>query len=107
MRMDGIRVLGKLAVGERSVPLNKSRSIKILLGTSIFFALASFVTCHFGVQHEINQIPPEIRKGMSDFDWVGIEWIALGSMALLAGVLFAFVAVLQWKKQQRSLNIRA
>jgi hypothetical protein len=49
--------------------------IKIQFFTGIVLAAASFATCYFGVKHLVEQIPPEIRRGMTDTDWIGIEWI--------------------------------
>ncbi len=51
------------------------KQIKILLLSFLLLTIASFATCHFGVHHEINKIPPETREKMKEFDWVGIEWM--------------------------------
>ena len=78
---------------ERKDTEGSEKKVKIFLQASLFLTCASFATCHFGVQHEINKIPSEIRRGMADFDWIGVEWIALGTMALLAALVLALVAV--------------
>ena len=30
--------------------------------------------CYFGIEHEIARIPPDVRAGMTDTDWVGAKW---------------------------------
>ena len=52
--------------------------IRILLISSLILTIVSPATCHFGVQYEINQIPVEVRSKMTDFDWIGVEWITFG-----------------------------
>jgi hypothetical protein len=91
-------------IGERKNTESTRKIIKILLGTSIFLSFASYASCRFGVQHEINKIPPEVRAGMSDFDWIGIQWIALGAIALLGAILLAMIAAMLWMIQRQRKN---
>ena len=58
--------------------------------------LASMATCYFGVRYAINQIPPEVRAGMSDTDWVGSEWIGRGMYLFLLGVLIGLIPLIGW-----------
>jgi hypothetical protein len=53
----------------------------------LFLTIASFATCHFGVNHEISKIPPEVRAGMQDFDWVGVKWIKRGMILELTAII--------------------
>jgi hypothetical protein len=74
---------------------------KILIALSLLFSIASLATCHFGVQHEINKIPPEIKSQMSDFDWIGIEWIAGGSIIFVFAAILAITALTIWLIDRR------
>jgi hypothetical protein len=81
------------------------RLCKILLSVSILLCIASFTTCHFGVEHEINKIPPEQRAEMADFDWVGVEWIARSFVIFLYALLFSAAALVTWLiKKKRALK---
>lgn len=51
----------------------------------MLLVVASWATCHFGVEHEIAGIPAETRDQMADFDWVGVEWIGRGHGDFLRG----------------------
>jgi hypothetical protein len=79
---------------------------KRLAWTSAFLLIASFATCHFGVQHEINKIPPEIRARMSDFDWIGIRWIAWGGAIFILACILALTAsaywIIQWSDRRKT-----
>jgi di/tricarboxylate transporter len=64
--------------------------------------LAAMVTCHFGVHYEIQQIPEEQRKQMTDFDWIGSEWIFCGmEIAALAFFVGAVAGIRQWLRARR------
>lgn len=54
--------------------------------------VASWAICYFGVEHEISKVPPERRSLMTDFDWIGAEWVMRGTIIFLAGVLVAIIA---------------
>ncbi|MBK7598269.1 MAG: hypothetical protein IPJ07_06970 [Acidobacteria bacterium] len=81
-------------------------TIKYLLWLSLLLLAASFVVSHFGEQYALKQIPPEVRAGMSDTDWVGAEWIMRGLVLLLLAVISGLAAlilfVLQRYKQIKS-----
>ena len=49
------------------------RLTRTLLALSFVLMLAGMSTCYFGQRHAVNQIPPEVRAGMSDTDWVGFR----------------------------------
>lgn len=49
----------------------------LLIVAALVFALGAS-TCYFGVRHDIAQIPVERRARMTDFDWIGVEWISAG-----------------------------
>jgi len=68
-------------------------TVRILLSSSLALALAGTAVCHFGVRYSVSQIPAEQRARMADFDWVGTEWIAVGSLAWIVGILLAVTAV--------------
>lgn len=61
--------------------------VKVLLWSAVVLFSASLATCHFGVRYEINQIAPEVRAGMGDTDWVGVEWIERGAVLFLVSAL--------------------
>lgn len=67
----------------------KSAAI-ISFALSITLLLASIAICVLGVEYEVGKIPPEVRAGMSDTDWVGVEWIARGMILFFIAVLMTF-----------------
>lgn len=77
------------------------RPFRFLVTLSLVLTAASFATCIFGVEHEINKIPPERRAAMSDFDWIGIEWIFLCMAIQAVAVLLAATAFVLWFLQRR------
>ena len=74
---------------------------KILVCCSGFLVVASFAISYFGVEHEINKIPAERRAGMSDFDWIGVEWIMLSMAIQAVAVFLAATAFVLWFLQRR------
>jgi hypothetical protein len=58
--------------------LGMKRLTRVMLGIAAALMLAGMGTCYFGVRYAEAQIPPEIRAGMEDTDWVGFEWIERG-----------------------------
>ena len=68
-------------------------AVRALLAVAPVLFLSSLATCYLGVGYEVNQIPPATRAGMSDTDWVGVEWIERGGL-LLAASLAAGVGAL-------------
>jgi hypothetical protein len=63
--------------------------------------LVAMATCHFGVRYEIDQIPEEQRKQMTDFDWIGSEWILCGmEIAALAFLVGGVAGVRQWRQRK-------
>jgi hypothetical protein len=72
------------------------RLVKSLVALSLLLSIASFATCHFGVQHEFSKIPPELRSGMSDFDWIGVHWIGIGTLILFFAIISAITALSVW-----------
>ena len=75
-------------------------AVRMLLSSSLALALAGTAVCHFGVRYSISKIPAEQRARMADFDWVGIEWIAVGSLAMLAAILLAVTAIFLFFRQR-------
>ena len=76
---------------------------RVLFGLSLLLMVGSWATCHFGVGHEISKIPAERRAQMTDFDWIGAEWIMRGMIIFLAGLLAAIVALLLWVIRKRRM----
>lgn len=76
------------------------KSFRILLLSFLLLTIASLATCHFGVQHEINKIPFEVRSKMTDFDWVGVEWITLGMFIQIAAFICLALAISLYIFQQ-------
>jgi hypothetical protein len=81
--------------------LNLKSVAIFLIAISLLLSIASLATCHFGVQHEIDKIPPEIKAQMSDFDWIGIEWIAGGSIIFVFAAISAITALTLWLIDRR------
>jgi hypothetical protein len=75
--------------------------LRTLGALSLLLTIASWATCHFGVKYEVNKIPAEQRSRMTDFDWVGAEWITRGMIILIAGVLCAVIALVLWVIRRR------
>ena len=84
-----------------------SRIVRGLFALAAIVFIAGVGTCYFGVDHEIAKIPPHIRASMTDTDWVGTEWVALG-MAISGGgiailvIAFAFRARVRSRTQRQS-----
>lgn len=81
------------------------RAAKILLWCAVMLFLAATATCYFGERYALSKIPPEIRAGMEDTDWIGAKWIGLG-MILLFGAfvsgMTAFVLVIKHRTRKIS-----
>lgn len=69
-------------------------STRVSLILSFVIILGSMATCFFGVRHAVNQIPPEVRAGMTDTDWVGHEWIGRGFIVFLVGVAIGLIPLI-------------
>jgi hypothetical protein len=82
----------------------KNNLHRVLFALSFLLMLASFATCHYGVQHEISKIPPETRARMSDFDWIGVEWIERGMIVLFVAIILACVALTMWLRGRRRVD---
>ena len=72
------------------------RSTLILLTVSLVMIAGSMATCFFGIRYAENQIPPEIRAGMSDTDWVGREWIGRAMVLFLVGAFIGSIPLIGW-----------
>jgi len=91
------------------------RASNWLMVVTLLLTGAAFATCKFGVQHAINQIPPETRRHMSDTDWVGTEWIfrgmALQALAVTTGIIWVVLRVrasfLKWRLENSQLGVRS
>lgn len=79
----------------------------MLFGLSFLLMIASFATCCFGVQHEIDKIPVETRARMGDTDWVGVEWIGRGMIIFIGAALAGFASVTLWIIQRRRIAQRS
>lgn len=82
--------------------------IKSLFFIGLVSIVVSFSTCYFGVKYAKQQIPSELRNKMSDTDWIGVEWIGLGSVILLIAILALILSMILWlrKKVLRSKEKR-
>jgi hypothetical protein len=85
------------------------RLARILFFLGVLLWLTSLGTCHFGTQHAIDQIPPDVRAQMPDTDWVGIEWIERGMVILIAaytlvGAAAALTLTQELRKRRRTLG---
>jgi hypothetical protein len=81
----------------------KNNLHRVLVGISLLLMVASWATCHYGVEHEIGKIPSETRLGMSDFDWIGVEWIWRGMMILFVAVVLDCAALMVWLRRRRRI----
>jgi len=68
----------------------------------LFLLVTSFAACYFGVQHEINKIPLEQREKMTDFDWIGAQWIALGMVIFFFATLCALGSGIFWLRNKNN-----
>ena len=74
---------------------------KVLIWVSLLLLLTSFGTCYFGVSYEVSKIPIEVREGMADTDWVGIEWIAGGTVIFFVSAITAIASLIIYLVQRR------
>lgn len=74
---------------------------------SILLILSSAAIMFFGMQHEINKIPPEVRARMTDTDWIGVEWIMRGFVVFFIAISMQFVGaiffIISAKYKQRKI----
>jgi hypothetical protein len=77
---------------------------RVLVVLSLLLMVTSWTTCHFGVEHEINKIPAEHRAQMTDFDWIGAEWIMRGMLIFLASMIAASAALYLWIIRRRRIT---
>jgi len=80
---------------------------RVLFGLSLLLIVASWATCHYGVEHELSKIPAETRARMTDFDWIGVEWIWRGTIMLFVALILDFVALLMWLARRRRIASQA
>jgi hypothetical protein len=80
---------------------------RTLLSLSLLVIVSSWVTCYFGVQHEIDKIPQDQRAKMTDFDWTGVEWIEFGMTILIGGVLLGVAGIFLWLVERKRRQGRA
>jgi hypothetical protein len=64
-----------------------------LVAIAVLLVAAGTATCVVGVRHEISQNPAAQRAQMTDFDWIGVEWIELGAPVVLLGTILGGVGV--------------
>lgn len=74
---------------------------RVLFVLSLLLMIASAGTCYFGVQHEINKIPPDTRAAMEDFDWIGNEWLGRGIIIFIVAVIVVFASFTLWIIRRR------
>lgn len=67
----------------------------------LLLTTTSLATCHFGVESEIGKIPAEIRAGMSNFDWIGINWIFYGTIIQIVAFVFLFIGTILFLKSKK------
>src|SRR5262245_3259820 len=77
-----------------------TKIVKISLSASIFFCVLSLSTCLLGPMYEARKIPPEIRGRMTDTDWIGVEWVAIGGILFLLGLAIAVGGLAIWYRQR-------
>ena len=79
-----------------------------LLIARVILAGAGFVVGRVGVQHEITKIPAETRAQMSDFDWIGVQWIAWFTIMALVGAVMSLsgVVILAWLRLGRRAHVQ-
>ena len=73
-----------------------------LLITGFALLAAAWTIARLGVGHEIAKIPPETRAQMTDFDWIGMEWVARAMVVAAVGLVVLTSAVLiRWRARRR------
>jgi TRAP-type C4-dicarboxylate transport system permease small subunit len=78
------------------------KTVRAFISVSLLLFVASFATCYFGVNYSLNQIPPDVRKQMTDTDWIGSEWVGRGLLLMLCAIVLALVAIGIWLIQRKS-----
>lgn len=78
------------------------KAIRVFTLTSVILFALACATCHFGVEHEISKIPPDVRARMSDTDWVGAQWVfrGMGIWALSLSSLLVSVILRLFQKNR-------
>ncbi len=66
-----------------------SLTTKYLTGVAVVLGAFAIALLFGGPRYAISQLPPTQRANMSDFDWIGVEWV---EGAFVVGVLAVAVA---------------
>ncbi len=82
--------------------------MRIVIRSSLFIAallfMASWATCHFGVEYEISKLPPDHPAHTGDNDWIGVEWIMRAMLIQLAALFFSLMALAAWLVRRKRLG---
>ncbi len=70
--------------------------IRACLGLAALLFMVSLAVGYFGVQHAIQRIPPDVRAGMGDTDWVGMEWLVVAMRIQSAALVLVVVSGAAW-----------
>ena len=73
---------------------------KKLLALATAIAVFSFALAVGGTKYEISKIPAEQRASMSDFDWIGADWVGVGILFLAIALILSLAALAIWFKHR-------
>jgi hypothetical protein len=75
-----------------------------MYATAGFLLLAAMLLFLIGPEHEISKIAAAQRAQMTDFDWIGVEWIERAFYTFLASLTCAAVAYWLRGRERRLSN---
>jgi hypothetical protein len=74
---------------------------KTTIGLGVVLFVASMAMCHFGTEHDIGNIPQDVRASMSDTDWVGSEWAIRSVLLDIVALSLVAIGLLLWIFERR------
>lgn len=80
-----------------------SRSKRILL-LAVLLILASYVSCHFGPQYEMDKFDPnaqQVLEQSGESFFIGLRWTLLGMFCFVSGVALALYVGRDWRQRRK------
>lgn len=73
--------------------------------SAVFLLVLALAGGFFGPRYEISKIPQAQRDKMSDFDWIGAEWVGVALLMLVAASLVGLTACIRERSSRASDNV--
>jgi hypothetical protein len=77
---------------------------KRILLLALLLILASYLSCHFGPQYELDKFDPdaqEVLKQTGENFFLGLRWTLLGMLCFVSGVALAVSVGRAWRQGKK------